>query len=172
MRDHALRTYAYLTSSRALVLDKVRACTPAQLVQPFPIGPGSLRAALIHTAISEWYYIQRILQREVPDYADWPVRDDTPLAFPELETLWTKQADATRAALAAITDWHAPFEYRVTTDAGIPQIVTTSAADLFTQLAFHEVHHRAQVLNMLRHLGHTIDRDIDFNAMMYPRRNA
>lgn len=172
MRDHALRTYTYLTESRAIVLDTVRALTPAQHTHPFPIGPGSISAALIHTAISEWYYIQRMLQRDVPDYAAWPVRDDTPLAFPDLEALWTKQADATRAALASITDWHAPLEYRVTTDAGIPQIVTTSAADLFTQLAFHEVHHRAQILNMLRLLGHAIDRDIDFNVMMYPRRNA
>lgn len=51
------------------------------------------------------------------------------------------------------------------------QIVTASAADIFSQMALHEVHHRAQAMNMLRQLGATME-DIDFNALMLRRREA
>jgi uncharacterized damage-inducible protein DinB len=71
-----------------------------------------------------------------------------------------------------VKDWERPIEYRVTDDDGQAKIVTASAADLFTQLALHEVHHRAQALNMLRQLGARIADDIDFNMMMYARRDA
>jgi uncharacterized damage-inducible protein DinB len=52
-------------------------------------------------------------------------------------------------------------------------IVTASAADQFTQLVLHEVHHRAQAMNMLCHLGVAVaTEDIDFNALMFARRAA
>jgi len=35
----------------------------------------------------------------------------------------------------------------------------------------HEVHHRAQAINMLRHLGVTVG-DVDFNDFMYQRRRV
>ena len=37
--------------------------------------------------------------------------------------------------------------------------------------ALHEVHHRAQVMNMLTRLGVGVG-DIDFNLLMYQRRDA
>jgi uncharacterized damage-inducible protein DinB len=51
-------------------------------------------------------------------------------------------------------------------------IVTASPADQFTQLVLHEVHHRAQAVNILRHLGVESLGDLDFNALMFPRRDA
>jgi uncharacterized damage-inducible protein DinB len=50
--------------------------------------------------------------------------------------------------------------------------VNASPADIFTQLALHEVHHRAQALNILRRLGVTFAEDLDYNALMYKRREA
>lgn len=167
---HPLRTYNYLTLSRSRVLDAVRPLPPAHYLRPFPIGPGSLAATLTHIYISEWYYIQRLLQREVPPYETWPIRDDRPPTFPDLERHWAEQAAATRAAFESITDWDAPRNYRVTGDDGVRRIVEATAADLFTQLAFHEIHHRAQVLNMVRQLGSPDLGDLDFNALMYARR--
>jgi len=46
-----------------------------------------------------------------------------------------------------------------------------SAGDIATQLILHEMHHRAQVMNMLTRLGASVG-DIDFNLMMYQRREA
>lgn len=167
------RIYDYLERSRRRVLDATRPLTPEQWAHRFPIGPGTLQATLTHLVVAEWYYVQRINRADVPPYEEWELRDETPLAGDALDAAWTKQAEATRAALAGVRDWDETFDYRVTDDEGRRMIVTTSAADLATQLALHEAHHRAQALNIMRHLGVTVvGDDIDYNAMMMPRREA
>jgi uncharacterized damage-inducible protein DinB len=165
-----LRTYDYLARARARIFDLVRPLGDEQYRRQFPIGPGSLARVLTHIMISEWYYIQRMLGADVPPYDQWPIRDENPPPFAELEAQWTRQAAETRTALAAVGDWSARLKYRVTDDDGRQIDVTASPADLLTQLALHEVHHRAQALNILRQLGVTLEEDIDFNAMMYDRR--
>ena len=167
----ALRTYEYLELSRRRVLDAVRGLSEEQYRREFAIGLGSMARTLTHMLGAEWYYIQRMEGREVPPYETWAVRDEAPLGFDELEERWRRQGEETRGAFGRVRDWSAPIEYQVTDDEGREMIVTASAADLFTQLALHEVHHRAQVLNMLRQMGVVLG-DIDFNAMMYPRREV
>lgn len=162
------RTYDYLCRARQRILDWARPLTTEQYGREFPIGPGSLARTLTHTMISEWYYVRRMLGQAVPPYAQWPIRDEQPPAFAQLETTWADQAVETRAALRAVRDWDAELQYDVTDDDGRPFLVHASPADIFTQLALHEVHHRAQVLNMLRQFGVKLE-DIDFNALMYTR---
>ena len=164
-----LRIYDYLVLTRGKVLDAVRPLSAEQYGRSFPIGPGSLGRTLTHIMISEWYYVQRLEGHEVPSYENWPIQDEKPPPFPGLERTWKEQADRTRAALAAVPDWHAEVEYRVTDDDGRHLVVTTTAGDLATQLALHEIHHRAQVLNMLRSMDVTLE-DLDFNALMFTRR--
>ena len=105
------------------------------------------------------------------DRSFWTIREEELPAFAELEAAWVKQACDTRAALESVRDWRKEIEYRVTDDEGRRKIVTTSAGGLFTQLAFHEVHHRAQVMALLREHGVTLD-DIDFNSTMFTRRDT
>jgi uncharacterized damage-inducible protein DinB len=167
------RIYSYLTRSRQHILDWTRPLPHDAYTRPFPIGRGSLAANLTHVMISEWYYVERMLGRDVPPYEQWPIRDETPPPFADLEAAWVAQASETAAAIRAIADWDAPIRYTITDDAGKRKLVTCSASDIFTQLAFHEVHHRAQALNILRHLGIPVgDTDIDFNALMYTRVDA
>lgn len=166
-----LKTYDYLTLARRRIFDWTRPLTAEQYARRFPIGRATLAHTLTHIMISEWYYVQRILQRDVPPYEQWPIQEEKPPPFAALEAAWTEQAGDTRAALSNVRDWSAALEYRVTTDAGRCDIVTTSAADIFTQLALHEVHHRAQAMNMLRQMGVAAE-DIDFNTLMYQRREA
>jgi uncharacterized damage-inducible protein DinB len=87
----------------------------------------------------------------------------------EIETIWTKQASDTRADLSAVRDWNVALSYRGGED-DHPQMVTATPADQFTQLVIHEVHHRAQVLNMLRELGIAVG-DLDFNFLMFKRQD-
>lgn len=176
-----LRTYDYLTLARRKLFEHVRPLdSEAYLSREFPIGLGTLARALTHIMICEWFYIQRLERRAVPPYAEWPVQDEKPPAFDVLERVWTEQAKATRESLAAVRDWDGVIEYRAMAggsndDGGAPPpraiIVTASPADLFTQLALHEVHHRAQAVNMLRQLGVAVE-ELDFNALMYTRRSA
>ncbi len=165
-----LKTYDYLALARQRIFAWVRPLTPEQYVQQFPIGLGSLARTLTHIMTSEWYYIERMLGHAVPPDAQWPIRDEAPPPFPALEAAWIEQAPRTRAALGAMRDWSTDLEYRVDGDQGA-RIIAASPSDIFTQLVLHEVHHRAQAMNMLRQLGIAAE-DIDFNTMMYKRRPA
>ncbi|MAY73571.1 MAG: hypothetical protein CMJ31_02400 [Phycisphaerae bacterium] len=166
-----IRTYAYLTRARQRLFDAIRPLDAEVWTRSFDIGPGTLGETLTHVMISEWYYVQRMTRQPVPPYTEWPIQENEPPPFARLEVSWRRQAADTDSALAQISDWIEPFSYEVTDDAGRRMVVTSSPADQFTQLALHEVHHRAQALNMLRQLGVTLG-DIDFNALMMPRRPA
>ena len=165
-----LKIYDYLTLSRQRIFQWVRPLSAEQYAREFPIGLGTLGRTLTHTMICEWLYVQRIQGLAVPPYEEWPIQDEKPPPFATLESAWIDQARQTRAALAAVRDWGAELEYQSTRN-DRTSIITASPADIFTQLAFHEVHHRAQAMNMLRHLGTTAE-DIDFNTLMYKRRDA
>ena len=82
-----------------------------------------------------------------------------------------ERAPDARAALSAVRDWDEPIEYRETCDDGRRIIVTPTAADIVTQLALHEVHHRAQAMHILTRLGVGVG-DIDYNLLMYQRREV
>lgn len=164
------KTYEYLVLARERVLGWARSLSVKQYGQTFPMGLGSVGRTLTHIMSSEWYYVLRMTRAEVAPQALWPIRDEEPPEFAVLEAAWAGQVGRTRAAIEGLRDWKAEIEYRVDTDEG-PRIITASAADIFTQLVLHEVHHRAQVLNMLRQLGVAVA-DIDFNALMYRRRGV
>jgi uncharacterized damage-inducible protein DinB len=165
-----LKIYDYLTLARQRIFDWVRPLSAEHYRREFQIGLGTLGRTLTHIMICEWAYVQRIQGRDLPPYETWPIQDEKPPPFATLEQAWIDQASQTRAVLAAVRDWNAELEYRATRS-DRPSIITASPADLFTQLALHEVHHRAQAMNILRHLGITTE-DIDFNTLMYRRRDA
>jgi uncharacterized damage-inducible protein DinB len=163
-----LKTYDYLVLARERIFAWVRPLTAEQYTRQFPIGLGSLARILTHIMICEYAYALRIEGREVPPYEQFPFQDETPPPFAVLEPAWKEQASRTRAVLSAVSDWNKTIEYQ-TMFSNPPQIITASLADQFTQLAFHEVHHRAQVLNILRQLDVKLE-DIDYNALMKKRR--
>ncbi|MEQ9616857.1 MAG: DinB family protein [Phycisphaerales bacterium] len=164
-----LRVYGWLERSRARVLDGVRTLDETCWTRPFDIGAGSLEAVLKHCLIAEWYYDHRMREAPVPLYETWEVRDDTPLTFAELEAKWAAQSESTKRTIASVPDWDKAIDYQVRDDDGRDLIVSCTPDGLFTQLITHEPYHRAQVVNMLRHMGVTCG-DLDFNAMEFPRR--
>lgn len=166
-----LKTYDYLTLSRQRVFEWVRPLRAEQYAQEFSIGLGSIARTLTHMLLDEWYYVQRMERNDLPPYEQWPIQQEKPLALAELERAWIEQAERTRSALRAVRDWSAEFDYRVTDDDGKLMNVTLSAGDILTHMTVHEAHHRAQVMNMLRQLGVTVEA-IDYDAMMHKRREA
>lgn len=161
------RLYDYLTRSRARVLGWAGSLSADQYTREFPIGPGSMRKILNHLLISEWYYTLRMLGREAPLVEDIIAREQAPQTLADLEAAWSAQSAETRAALDAIPDWDAEITYTSTDDeTGQRRRITATPADIFSQLVLHEVHHRAQALNILRHLGVKTE-DIDYNLMQY-----
>jgi len=165
------KAYEYLVVARGRVLDWTRTQSREEYEREFPMGLVTLGRTLTHIMASEWYYVMRMEGKTVPRYDEWPIRHENPPPFVKLEAAWTEQAGRTRAAIGAVRDWKKELEYQVTDDDGREIIVTASASDIFTQLVLHEVHHRAQAMNMLRQLGVKVE-DIDYNALMYKRRPA
>jgi uncharacterized damage-inducible protein DinB len=165
-----LRTYDYLLASRRRVLDAARGLTAEQYLRPFPFGLGTVGRTLTHVMVSEWYYVERLEGRAVPPYDAWPIKEESPPPFDALEAEWDRQGPRVRRAIAAERDWSRRITYvGFPDDAGRRFAVSASAGDLITQLALHEVHHRAQAMAMLRQLGRAVQ-DIDFNDLVFERR--
>jgi len=136
--------YDYLALARGRLFEWIRPLGAEAYARVLPTWRRSLGQTLVHVMIGEWYYVERIEGRDLPPYAQWPIREEDPLSFTALESEWTEQAARTTSALSAVRDWDADLEYRIIDDDGRPQIVTASPAEIFTQLVLHEVHHRAQ----------------------------
>lgn len=147
--------YDVLTQARRRLFDWVRPLSQEQYTQRFPFGLGTLRATLIEIARVELVYGKRLREEPVPPPPlpdTFPISETKQPTFADLEKVWTVQAHETRTMLAGISDWTKTVTRRV--EQGDKIIVSTaSKADLAMQLLMHEVHHRAQAMTMLRHLG-------------------
>lgn len=167
-----LRIYDYLTKARERVLDAVRPLTPQQYDHAFNFGLKTISSTLAHIMISEWYYIERLEGRRVPPYDQWPIKYESPPAFEIIENTWREQTKNIRASIAAERDWNRKVSFLSFPDEDGKRFqVTATAGDFFTQLALHEVHHRAQIMAMLREFGGSVAplQDLDYNDLMYER---
>lgn len=168
----ALALYAYLVLARARVMDRAATLAPGQLVQALPIGLGSVAATLTHTVLAEWFYIRRIAGDAVPLYKEWPHQYEHPPALGVIRAFWDEQSVRTQRVLAGERDWDRKISYTALLDEnekGPAWTITATPREIFTQLALHEVHHRSQVMAMLRQLCAPVE-DLDFSAMTYARR--
>ena len=164
-----LKIYDYLTKARERVFDAVGSLPPEDYHREFAIGLKTFGTTLTHTMIVEWSYAQRIAGLEVPPYDTWPIQDENPPAWDVIEKTWRQQVAQTRATLAAVGDWDREMEYTSKSREGKKTIITVSPADVFTQMLVHEVHHRAQIMAMLRQVGRPLE-NLDFGYFMYKRR--
>jgi uncharacterized damage-inducible protein DinB len=159
--------YDYLAKARAKLFEWIRQLNATQYAREFPYGMKTMHATLTHTASAEWSYGQR-LQGKSPAPADSPMTADKVAQFSELEAKWNAMAPQTRALLAAVTNWADPVEYRMVLANQPPMRVRTTKGGILSQLLFHEVHHRAQIMSMLRQHG-IAAQNLDFSALMFQR---
>ena len=165
-----VRTYDYLAQSPGKLFDWIRPLRQDQYTQEFPFGMRTLRATMIEMAGVEWLYVRRVSdpKQALPPREDWPISEQRQPTFKELESAWMEQAARTRDAIAKVRDWDAPVEY-TTAQSGKRIVVSTTKADIATQLCMHEVHHRAQAMAMLRQLGVPAE-NLDYSILMFRRR--
>lgn len=135
-----------LAHSRSADSELLAACRPlgeAQLDQPFEMGPGSLRKVLMHNlgAVRIWADVYRgeVMRPWLPDEGelDVPAMERTAAA---LHDEW--------AELAGRFDLGEMIER---TSHGVTRRYTR--AHIIAHVTTHSVHHRAQAINMMRHLG-------------------
>lgn len=161
---HPAEAYDYLVEARGRVFDRVRSLSQAQYARRQPFGWGSIRATLVHMANIEWWYTS-LLEGHPTGDAPFPYVAFSRTGFRPLEAAWGELAGRTRRALASEGPWDRPIEDRWTTKRWIRSIRTT-ADGVAVQLLFHEVHHRAQVMAMLRRLGHPIE-GVDYSLLRW-----
>ena len=158
--------FEYLVKARGKLLGWIREQPPPVYTQRFPIGKGTIRATLIHIASSEFGYVHRLRGRAyLPEHNPFDYEE-----LPELEpflSAWDRQRPVTRESLASIEDPNRPIEY-VTKFFQPPMRIRTVAGGIAGQLLFHEIHHRAQVMAMLRQVGVKAE-NLDFSLLMMER---
>lgn len=158
--------FDYLVTARGNLLEWVRAQPSAVYTQTFPIGMGSIRATLVHVAAAEWGYTHRLSGK---DYGpgDYPFTVERYPEFEAFAAAWDAQRALTRQTLVNLGDPGRRIEV-VSRTFTPPVRIRTTAGGLAGQLLFHEVHHRAQVMAMLRQVGVKAE-NLDYSVLVFER---
>ncbi|HEY3248683.1 MAG TPA: DinB family protein [bacterium] len=158
----------YVVTARAKLLDWVRPLTLEQYTQEFPLGLKTMRKTMVEIASGEWTYTRRLRGEELPPVDDRPFHRFEDTDFAALEPVWREETEQTGRMLREITDWTTPVEYLVRVpDRPVIRIQTTTGG-IAAQMLFHEIHHRAQAMAMLRQLGIPAQ-NLDYSLFMYHR---
>ncbi|MDR7482142.1 MAG: DinB family protein [Armatimonadota bacterium] len=160
---HPAEAYDYLVLARGMLLGWIRTLAPEQYAREFPIGHKSIRATLVHVTSAEWGYVRRLRGEPAPPIGERPFARYAGEPFEPLERAWAAQAEETRRTLQAVGDWSRPVEY-VASLGGRPRRFRTTTGGVAVQLLFHEVHHRAQVMAMLRQMGIAAE-NLDYSVL-------
>ena len=158
--------FDYLVLARGRLFQWIADAPVDVYTRAFPFGLGSIRATLLHVADIEWGYVQRLTGRDYTR-ADSPFVSERYAALPLFAAAWDGQGPGTRRALTDIGDPSRPVEY-ISRNFTPPQRTRTTAGGIAGQLLFHEVHHRAQVMAMLRMAGVSAQ-DLDYSRLIWER---
>jgi len=159
--------YEYLATARKKLLDWVRPLTMEQYTTEFPFGRKTVRATLVEIPLAEWSYGTRIAGETMPTSIErHPFNRFFSTDFAALESAWEELAARTRRILREERDWNRALEWRTTTTP--PMHVRTTSGGVAIQMMAHEVHHRAQVMAMLRQLG-IAAQNLDYSILMFQR---
>ena len=112
---------------------------------------------------------------DLPHEHDPEVSTASSLGFADLHARWMSQQretreDISRSWAGGDDGWNTPLLVSTVFDGNLHEY-RASPADIFVQLIMHEIHHRAQVLHMLKRSGISTG-EIDFNTLMYMPRVA
>jgi uncharacterized damage-inducible protein DinB len=143
------------TWATRVLIERCRDLSLEQFHRQFQIGPGSLHATLLHVIGAMKRWADRVADREVRP----SIEADTRPRKPDEMLLLLEEAD--RELAEAVT--HIAHEERrkeIMAFERDPSIRFTRHAAIVHVLT-HGMHHRAQVLNMMRQLGMTGVPDVD-----------
>lgn len=132
-----------------------------KLDQVFDMGPGTIRKTLHHIWGAEKVWLDRWRQGGKPPFAEF----DPARSISELTALRRETCAQRDAFFTTLSDSDLPREITFTTIRD-DTTHTLPLAPLMLHVCHHGVHHRAQVLNMLKRVGATIPpRGIDYLFM-------
>ncbi|HRX85513.1 MAG TPA: DinB family protein [Phycisphaerae bacterium] len=166
VRVESLRDYfAYNDWAQQQVLAAADGLTDAQLDRTFAMGEGTLRGTLLHIRFAEQWWQENWTFGPGKPFPEMPPA--TP--FAEIRRLVDETARARRAYLATLSDADLLRSIEVHP---MPDVVRHfPLAVTMIQVCHHGTHHRAQALNMLRHLGAPVPQ-LDYLRMLQAQTSA
>lgn len=160
--------YEYLVEARQKLLDWVRPLSLEQYTKEFPFGKKTIRDTLVEIPFAEWSYGSRISGEKMPASREQhPFNRFYQTDFAPLEAAWIELVDRTRRILSEERDWNRVVEWRPV-GADRPTLMRATAGGIATQMMVHEVHHRAQVMAMLRQFGIPAQ-NLDYSVLKFER---
>ena len=160
---HPIDHYNILLRARRKLLGWVGEVSAEQYAREFPFGLKSVRATLIHLANAEWLHAKLVRGEEVMDR---PFSADSHPDFASLPGAWQALEPDTRRWLESETDWQRRIETTVRRSDGTVVRIAATPETLAFQFFYHEVHHRSQVMAMLRQMGIAAE-GLDFNRYAF-----
>ena len=127
------------------LFDACEPLTDADLDRSFEMGLGSLRPTLAHNVGAMMGWTDVITRASEPRFR--PESNERPMSIAEIRTLHDTTAREFRDAVFA-----GPMDEILTPERN-GRSFTFSRGGIATHVLTHSMHHRAQCLNMLRHLG-------------------
>ena len=161
----SLEHYEALLYSRRKLLEWVHELTPEQYVQEFPFGHKTVRATLAHLAGAEWLCGKNVRGEEFKR-GNLPFTATTHPDLRSLETGWKELEASTRAWLECEKDWTRRLEKVTEMPGGKRVRVGYTPEKLAFHMFYHEVHHRSQIMAMLRFMGRSVQ-NLDFSRYAY-----
>jgi len=158
-----VKVYDIHTQARGKLFDAIRPLSQEQYTREFPFAHKTLRATMLEIAMTELWLGMRMREERMPEPFDWgsmPINETSHSTFAQLEPAWADLARRTRATLERTRDWDRVVQ-TVMRGRKRTRTLTAAKGDIATQILLHEVHHRAQAMVMLRHLGSPVE-DVDY----------
>lgn len=133
-----------------LLLERCRDLTPAQYTRKFPMGPGTVHDAMLHVVAAMGRWADRIGDRPLRPSLEDEGRTWTP---DEISAKLDEFAADLAAVAEQVTRENRVNEMMEVRIRGYEKPFHFTRGTAIMHVTTHGVHHRAQVLNMLRHLG-------------------
>ena len=136
-----------------LVLEACRQLSQNQFEHQLGLGHGSVEQTAAHMVQALFYFAARLNRQPPNRAADWPERALSP---DEMLAVFEEANTAFQQALARTVEQHALDEILNWTDTDVGPVDPSnqvSYAVAVAQMIDHSIHHRTQIVDMLRLLG-------------------
>ncbi len=157
------RLHEHRMWSNRQVLAASEKFTEKQLQTPFDIGQGSAWKTLLHMLAAEYVWLAALQGNENPlmpgDRAGLLLGNQETgeriQSFDELSSRWIENENRWNDYLAHLTERGLDeIVYKVSTSSGKGKRTGTSRADILLHVCIHAQYTTAQLINMLKQLGH------------------
>ena len=156
------RQFAYNDWANNLLIDAAKSLSDDKLDREFEMGLGTLRKTLLHIESAERFWGDHWADDANPHWQDM----DESSSVGAIADAWKSVREKRVACFGGLDD--AALRREIVAEPGKGMFLAFRLGETMLQVAMHGTHHRAQALNMLRHLA---DISIQMSFIVFTRLN-